>query len=253
MSVGWIGLVGVGIGMVAGTLGSGGSIFTLLLLIHLAGLGPTTAITTSMVIVAGTSAIAIVPYARAGAVMWEGGLRLAAVSVVGAYVGGRLSTKVPPDVLMAIFAATVFVAAAMMLLSPAPLFSMRSRTSLHGPIVSAIALLVGTLTGAVGLGGGFAIVPLLVSVGGTSVRSAVGTALFVRGLNTLAGLAGHYPQLVIHWPLTVYVGVATSVGSVIGAQLHARLRVKTVQHAFAVITMVIAAAVILDPGVRRGR
>lgn len=253
MTVGLIGILSACIGLTAGLLGSGGSIFTLLLLIHLAGLDLASAITTSMAIVAGSSGVALVPYARARAVLWRDGFNFGAVSMIGAYLGGRISTRIPSNVLMAIFAATVIAASATMLRKPSLHAENRPRPGPLSPVVTLVGLLIGSLTGMVGLGGGFAVVPLLVCFVGVPIRSAVGTALFVRTLNTLAGLAGHSPQLAVHWPLAVYVGLASSVGSLVGARVHGRLDMTTLRRAFAVLTLVVGAAVLASAFVREAR
>jgi uncharacterized membrane protein YfcA len=118
------------------------------------------------------------------------------------------------------------------------------RRRLRDMVVLAVAgLLVGSLTGLVGLGGGFAVTPLLVVFAGAPVRSAVGTSILVIAMNTMAGLAGHFPHLPVDWPVAAYLGVAESVGSLVGARIAGYVSAGTLRRAFAGIML--AAAVFM--------
>jgi len=96
----------------------------------------------------------------------------------------------------------------------------------------------------VGLGGGFAVLPLLVLPAGTPLTSAVGTTIFVVAMNTLAGLAGHLPRAAIEWRLAASLGVAASAGSLLGARLARRIDPKLLRRAFALATIATALAML---------
>ncbi|MDB4937989.1 MAG: hypothetical protein JWP87_4961 [Labilithrix sp.] len=239
-----IAALGTCIGIAAGLLGAGASIFTVLLFIHVVGLDLTTAVITSLAVVAVMCVVGLIPYARAGAVMWKAGVGFSLASMTGAYLGGRISGLIPTKALMAIFVLAMIAAAAAMLLKrplPANVETRPSRQ--HVPAVAVGGLLLGTLTGTVGLGGGFAVVPLLVILVHTPMRLAVGTSLLVIEMNTLAGLAGHLPHLAaIDWRLASCVAIAASVGSLAGAKVGKRMNAGTLRRAFGILMLVGAIA-----------
>ena len=83
--------------------------------------------------------------------------------------------------------------------------------------------LVGLVTGLVGAGGGFVIVPVLTLLAGLSMADAVGTSLFVIAVQSTAGLAGHLHSVHLNWPLTLAVTAAAIAGSLLGARLVGRV------------------------------
>jgi uncharacterized membrane protein YfcA len=236
--------LGACIGVATGLLGAGGSILTVLLLVHASGLDIQSAVTTSLVVVAGMSVVAFVPYARAGAVVWRAALSFGFASMAGAALGGHLSTLLPSGVLLVIFLMAMMVAAAAMLWERPPPPSGETGTHEHPlAVMAGSGFLLGILTGTVGLGGGFAVVPLLVVFARAPVRSAVGTSILIIAMNTLAGLAGHLPHLSVHWGLAAYLGVAEILGGLLGVHFIERVSVKVLRRGFA--GLMLAAAVFL--------
>lgn len=245
MTICFIAALSTCIGIAAGLFGVGTSVFTVLLLMHVAGLSIGSAVTTSLVVVGATSAVALVPYSRAGAVMWRAGAAFAVASMIGAFVGGRASAWMPTRALLAVFATAMVVAAVAMLWTPRPRSSREERRSNPSALaVAAAGLPIGGVTGLVGLGGGFAVLPLLVLFTSTPVRSAVGTTLLVVALNTLAGLAGHFPHPAVAWRLALCVGAAASAGSLLGARLGKRFDTRLLRRAVAGVMFAAAFAVL---------
>ncbi len=113
--------LGACIGAVAGLVGAGPSILTVLLLQHATGLGLAGAIATSLAVVALMSLVALVPYVLARAVLWRVAIGFGLASMAGAYVAGRLSTLIPAPVLLVIFLLAMGVAAVAILWPQAPL------------------------------------------------------------------------------------------------------------------------------------
>lgn len=213
------------VGVSLGALGGGGSVLTVPILVYLAGQDTKEAIATSLLVVGVTSLAALVPHARAHRVRLRTGLLLGAFSMAGAYGGGRLAEYVPGTVLLVAFALMMLATAVAML-----------RTSLRGqdrarpvrgdlPVghVAAAGLGVGAVTGLVGSGGGFLVVPALAVLGGMPMGVAVGTSLLVIALNSFAGLAGHVSGVTIDWPLALTVTAAAVAGSVVGGRLAVRV------------------------------
>jgi uncharacterized membrane protein YfcA len=234
------------IGIAAGLLGAGTSILTVLLLVHVCGLPIGSAIATSLVVVAAMSVVALVPYSRARAVMWKAGAAFSVASMIGAFVGGRVSAWLPAKALLAIFATTMVGAAIAMLWCPRPPSEECGRSSKRSVLaVAAAGLPLGGLTGMVGLGGGFAVLPLLVLCTSTPLSSAVGTTLFVVVMNTLAGLAGHFPHAAVHWRLAAGLSVVGSAGSLVGARLARRIDARVLRRAFATVMLATAFALLV--------
>lgn len=250
MAAYWIAAIGAAIGVLAGIVGAGPSLLTVLLLQHAGGLQLRSAVVTALVVVAQMSIIALIPYARSGAILWRAAADFGLASMTGAFLGGRISTLIPASILLAIFLLAMVVAALAMLWERPPPPQGEPRKHTRDLVVLAVAgLLVGGLTGLVGLGGGFAVVPLLVLFAGAPVRSAVGTSILVIAMNTLAGLAGHFPHLPVDWEVAAYLGIAESAGSLVGARISRRVSAGSLRRAFAGVML--AAAVFMLGGVLR--
>ncbi|SEE04705.1 sulfite exporter TauE/SafE family protein [Streptomyces sp. TLI_105] len=222
------------VGLSLGVLGGGGSILTVPILVYLAGQDTKEAIATSLFVVGVTSLAALLPHARARRVHWRTGLLFGGFSMVGAYGGGRLAEHVPGTVLLLVFALMMPVTAVAMLRKPRRGREKARRTP-AGPPPKHIAvkgLAVGAVTGLVGSGGGFLVVPALAVLGGLSMGVAVGTSLLVIGMNSFAGLAGHLSGGPLDWGLALTVSAAAVVGSLAGGRLAGRIPQDALRTAF---------------------
>ncbi len=221
----------VAIGLLLGLLGGGGSILTVPVLIYLAGQDPPSAIAASLFVVAVTSAVALIPHARAGRVRWRTGLVFGAAGLAGAYAGGRLAAHVPATMLLAGFGMLLAAAAIVMIRScRRPLRANPHRG--RQPVLIALGVTVGLITGMVGAGGGFVIVPVLVLLVGLPMATAVGTSLLVITVQAGAGLAGHLQHATINWPLAVAVTALAMAGSLAGARLAGRIPAQLLRTGF---------------------
>jgi uncharacterized membrane protein YfcA len=238
-------IAAVGIGLLLGLLGGGGSILTLPVLIYLAGQQPQAAIAASLFVVAVTSAIALIPHARAGRVQWRTGLVFGTAGLAGAYAGGRLAAYVPSTLLLAGFALLIAAAAVTMIRS--------CRRPLRGtsgtgrlPVLFGLGAIVGLITGMVGAGGGFVIVPVLVLLAGLGMTSAVGTSLLVIVMQSSAGLVGHLQHAHIDWPLTLAVTAVAITGSIAGARLATRVPAQLLRIGFGWFLIAMATLVLVE-------
>ncbi|MER5361123.1 sulfite exporter TauE/SafE family protein [Streptomyces sp. NPDC002785] len=221
------------VGISLGVLGGGGSILTVPLLVYLAGQGTKEAIATSLFVVGVTSAAALIPHARARRVQWRTGLAFGLVSMVGAYGGGRLAEYIPGTVLLIAFALMMLATAAAMLRKPRKAAAPKGvRRELPLKHIVAEGLVVGAVTGLVGSGGGFLVVPALVLLGGLPMSVAVGTSLLVIAMKSFAGLAGHLSGVQIDWGLALAVTAVAVVGSLIGGRFAGRIPQDTLRKAF---------------------
>lgn len=230
------------IGLSLGLLGGGGSILTVPILVYAAGLDPKDGIATSLLVVGATSLCAMLFHARRGRVAWRVGFLFGVASMVGAYGGGRLAHVLPAKLLLAGFTLMMFVTALAMMRrrgGGAP----REATALHGAAfarVVAIGVAIGLLTGIIGAGGGFVIVPALVLLSGLPMRTAVGTSLLVIAMNSFAGFAGTLSHATIHWSLALAVTAASVVGSLLGAALAGRVKPESLRSGFAWFVLAMA-------------
>lgn len=212
------------VGLALGLLGGGGSILTLPILQYVVGLEAHEAIAASLFVVGMTSLAAIIPHARAGRVHVKVGLVFGAASMVGAYSAGRFAKLIPPGILLVLFAIMMVVTAIMMLRPKrgdaveAALGDIRF-TPKQLVKIALEGLVVGAITGLVGAGGGFLVVPALVILGGLPMRTAVGTSLMVIAMKSFAGFAGHASALHLDWPLMLGITAAALFGSIFGARL----------------------------------
>jgi hypothetical protein len=226
------------IGLALGTLGGGGSVLAVPLLIYVVGLSDKTAIATSLLVVGATSAVAALGHAHAGNVRWRGALIFTPSAMLGAYVGGRLSQLVPGWLLIGLFSGMMLATA----------WSMwRGRSEHDGtdatkpkPIAYVVALgfLVGVVTGLVGAGGGFLVVPALALLVGMPTRAAIGTSLVVITANSTAALLGYLGHVAIDYRFATLIALAASMGALVGSKLAARIAAKSLRRSFAVLVLV---------------
>ncbi|MCK6522179.1 sulfite exporter TauE/SafE family protein [Myxococcota bacterium] len=230
------------IGVSLGLLGGGGSILTTPILIYALGVEPKEAIATSLLVVAITSVAGAVQHFRQGNVELKIGLIFGAAGMAGAALGGYAADWVPTKVLLVLFAM-------MMLATAFAMFKGRSGSEEERPPqawwrVIADGLVVGVVTGLVGAGGGFLVVPALNLLGGLPMRKAVGTSLLVIALKGFAGYAGHSAHIDIDLGLAALVSGSAVVGSVLGGRLTSLLAPTTLRRGFAVFVLVMAVFVL---------
>ena len=253
-------LAGVLIGLSLGALGGGGSILAVPVLVYLLGEGPTEATTGSLVVVGVTSLLGAVTAARAGKVLVARGVLFGVVAIGGAFVGAKLSLEVSPDVLIASFAALMlFVGAVMVwrLRHGKRTDEDRDLSDLHKPIISfsptftchcplalkvlVTATAVGMLTGFLGVGGGFLVVPALLLALSLPMHYAAGTSLVVISITSAAALVvrvGEGPQP--DWTSVLLLTVVSATFAVIGANVANRIGARSLQIAFTGLVLVVA-------------
>jgi uncharacterized membrane protein YfcA len=231
--------IGVVLGLLLGVLGGGGSILTVPALVYAAGVAPKSAIAMSLAIVGVTSAVGAVRQWRAGAVAVRPVLGFGAATMVGAFAGGRVSVWVPAEVQLLLLAVVMLGSATAMLRGP-----VTDRADGAGRassvVLAATGLGVGALTGIVGIGGGFVIVPALVVLAGLSMQTAIGTSLAVIAANSAAGFAGVVRGVAIDWVGTAVATGAAVVAVLVGAQLGRRLSAGQLRKAFGSFLVLVA-------------
>lgn len=233
-------LIGISLGM----LGGGGSILTLPILTYVAGMETKAAIAASLFVVAATSATGVITHARAGRVRWRTGLVFGAAGMVGAFAGGRIAAYLPARVLMVAFAIMMVATALAMLRGrrERPLAPSRE-LPIAKMIVEGVA--VGIVTGIVGAGGGFLVVPALVLLGGLGMEAAIGTSLLVISMKSFAGFYGHLGHVRdLDWGTTLGVTAIAVIGSFAGGTLAGRLPPQILRKGFGAFVLIMAGLVL---------
>lgn len=230
-------VLGVGVGLSLGMLGAGGSILTLPILVYVLHLDEHAAITSSLVVVGVTSLVAMIPHARAGHVDLRVGLSFASAGAVGAFGGGLVAGLLPPRPLLYGFLTVMAAAGLAMLLGRRVEAPPRPASLPHVLLAGAGT---GAMTGLVGAGGGFVVVPALTLFGGLDLRKAVGTSLLVISLNTLAGFLGHAAHATLEWRATLAVTGSAVVGSLVGEAFSQRVPQQALRKGFGAFVLVMA-------------
>ena len=234
-------LVGISLGL----LGGGGSILTVPLLAYVAGMDAKPAIATSLLVVGVTSAIGAITHARAGRVRWRVAALFGAAAMAGAYAGGLLARFIPGTALLIAFAAIMIAAGIAMLRG-------RKDTAADGeqplPLVKTtlLGVTVGVISGLVGAGGGFLLVPALALLAGLPMPAAVGTSLVVISMQSFAGFAGHLATEHIDWRLAGLVTAAAVLGALIGGRLIAFVDPNTLRKLFGWFVLLMASVMLAE-------
>ncbi len=232
------------VGFVLGLLGGGGSILAVPMLVYLVGVDPKEAIATSLFVVGATAAMAAFQHARAGNVAWRTGILFGAFAMVGAFGGGMLAEYIPGAVLLTAFGGLMLVTAVAMLRSSGPPEAADADKPLPIVKIALEGIVVGGITGLVGAGGGFLVVPALVLLGGLPMRRAIGTSLVVITMNSAAGFAGYASHVAVDYPMAIGFTALALIGSVIGAWTTAKVDAARLRSAFAVFVLLMGGAVL---------
>ena len=230
------------IGLALGVLGGGGSIITVPVLVYAAGQTPQDAIPMSLAIVGAVSAIGTLHKARSGLVHWPAVGAFGIAGMVGAALGAQGTRLVPPNVLLLLFAILMVVVAVKMWRRSERVVEQKTECKPLRCLTAGFG--VGVLTGFLGVGGGFLLVPALAHFALLSTPMAVGTSLAIIALNSLGGLLGHWQTAGAHWQLTSLFLLAAVVGMLVGLPLAKRISVRALDRAFAVFIAAIGLFVI---------
>ena len=235
------------VGLSMGLLGGGGSILTVPIFVYVLGFEAKQSIAMSLAVVGATGLVGAVRHGQIGNLNLRVALIFGPVAMVGTYVGARLSVFFSGTAQLALFAVVMLAAAVLMLRDPKVQGGSRESVMAHPvallTLVVVEGLVVGVVTGLVGVGGGFLIVPALLVLG-LPMKEAVGTSLLVIALKSFAGFAGYLPQVEVDWEFIVSFTAIAIVGIWIGAHVVQFVSQKTLRRAFSVLLIVLAIAIL---------
>ena len=216
----WPGAIAIGISL--GLLGSGGSILTVPVLVYLVGQDEKVAIAGSLFIVGSIALAGSLQFVRAGFINWRTVAIFGIPGMAGTYLGAAIAAYVSGLTQLALFAVVMLLASYFMLRP------IRLTGAGHAPRafwkIAGDGLAVGVITGLVGVGGGFLIVPALVLLGGLSMHQAVATSLVIIALKSYSGFYKYLDvldqqELTLDWPVLGLVTVLGIAGSIVGSRL----------------------------------
>jgi len=224
------------IGISLGLLGSGGSILTVPVLIYFVGEPEKVAIAESLGIVASISLVGAIPYAIRKEVDWKSVIYFGIPGMAGTYGGAALSQFLSGTTQLMIFA-VVMILAAYLMIRDGKVVEKDEDFSAARWVMVVEGLVVGVLTGLVGVGGGFLIIPALVIIGGLSMRVAVGTSLFIIAAKSSMGFYKYLDvlkseSLNVNWELLAIFTVVGIFGSFVGGKLSRKIPQHSLKKGF---------------------
>jgi hypothetical protein len=251
MWLAWIGALAIGLSL--GLLGSGGSIITVPVLVYLVGQPEKIAIAGSLGVVGAIALVGALQNAARGRVDWRSVAWFGLPGMVGTYAGAWLSGYVHGAVQLTVFALVMLAAAVMMFRRARYEPAAGSRRPLAKVVADGLA--VGALTGFVGVGGGFLILPALVLLGGLGMHIAIGTSLAIIALNAFTGFAKHLQLLSLQgvsldWKVLGTIALIGAAGSVAGSHFAARIPQAALRRVFAVFLVAMALFILYESGPR---
>lgn len=241
------------IGLVMGILGGGGSILAVPILAYIFLLDEKTATAYSLFIVGATGVVGGAKQAYHKMVNWNSVFTFGLPAVLGITLMRAFVIPILPDNLfhiqdfvvtrrMGMFGlfALLMLLAAYSMLTDKKEFQPSNKSQFH-PLIISEGLFIGGLTGLVGAGGGFLIVPALMVINGLDMKTASATSLVIIAINSLTGFfLGDAFHLTIDWIFLGGFVVISMVGILIGTLINEYLPVKILKKSFAIFIIIMA-------------
>nr|WP_026821075.1 sulfite exporter TauE/SafE family protein [Arthrobacter castelli] len=242
---------GLVVGLLLGLVGGGGSILAVPALVYGVGMPMAGAVPSSLVVVGASSAVGVLPRIRRS-VDWQLALIIGVTGALAAFAGAAVNRLLEQRTLLLIFA-VIMVAAGIRMFLPVKAGQAADRCHPDDivqwgrflPKSIATGVVVGFLTGMLGVGGGFLIVPALTLVLGVSMSVAVGTSLVIIVINSIGGVIAHAGDFTVDWSLTILFAIAAMAASLVGSRIGRSLPDKVLKRGFATLIMVVAIFVTL--------
>lgn len=247
------------VGLVLGLIGGGGSILTVPVLVYLLGLNPVIATAYSLFVVGITSLIGAYKNLRKNLVDIKTAIIFSIPAFIAVYATRRWIVPSIPEEVFSIgtFIVTknifimVFFALIMLLASISMIFSKRNTEATstdtityNYPMIAIEGLIVGILTGIVGAGGGFLIIPALVLLAKLPMKKAVGTSLLIVAVKSLIGFLGDLQTLEIDWKFLLLFTSISILGILLGVYLTKFISGKGLKKGFGWFTLIMAIYII---------
>lgn len=243
------------IGLSLGLIGGGGSVLAVPILVYVMGIEPKPAIAMTLVIVGVVSLVGLIPHGQQGNINLKKAFMFGSATMLGAFVGAKIASLpfITGAIQMTLFAVMMLLAAVFMIKKSSKTQG-ETDLDLYIPPVCKYCWLwmlteglgIGILTGLVGVGGGFAIVPALVLLGQTPIKEAIGTSLVIIAMNSLAGFLGYFGQVELNWLLMLSFTFVASLGIISGAYLSKFVSGNKLQKGFGYFLIAVSAFVLFQ-------
>ena len=252
------------IGLILGLIGGGGSVLGFFVLVYLMGFKADDATTYSLFIVGFTSLIGAIAYLRKGEVSVESILQFAIASMVTVFCVRKFIMPNIPELfhvfnfqiskhflIMILFSILIVISSISMIKKRKANRTNQikwdefAKSPMGLPTVILLGILVGFITGFIGAGGGFIIVPVLIFFLRLNFKKAIGTSLCIIAINSLVGFAGNIGHQEINWILLLSISFACVLGIIIGSFLSDKVSSTKLKPAFGWFTLCVGLFVII--------
>ena len=252
------------IGLILGLIGGGGSILGVPVLVYIMSCEAEQATAYSLFIVGLTSLIGALAYLRKGEISGEALIQFAIASLITVFCMRRFIIPAIPSeftllgihtskhtLIMLTFSLLIVSSAVSMIkkrksnrIAQAK-WDEFARTPLGLPFIIVLGVLVGIITGFVGAGGGFIIVPVLIFFVRLNFKKAIGTSLCIIALNSLIGFTGNIGTMEIDWTFLLSISAVAIAGILIGSQVAGKISAQKLKPAFGWFTLLVGIFVLL--------
>jgi uncharacterized membrane protein YfcA len=238
-------ILGIATGSLLGLLGGGGSVIAVPILIYLLGLEAKKAIGTSLIIVGMASMLGAWSHYRKQSVIVSTALIFGMTGAIGSLAGAKIGQLIPDTLQLALFAMVMALVAFLMLKRDKPTETTAGNDA-HTPlpVVLVTGLGAGILTGLIGVGGGFVIVPALTILLRIPMRKAIGTSLLVIGINSMVGAISYASRLGLHYTALPFA-VGTLAATPIAGHFSHYLPQEKLKSSFAILLLILSAWMLL--------
>jgi uncharacterized membrane protein YfcA len=257
-----LGYIGAALmGLTLGLIGGGGSILTVPILVYLFGVETSLSTAYSLFIVGLTSLIGSFSHMKLGNVHWRTAIVFGIPSIISVYLTRHFIVPAIPDPIFSIdaftltkgmgilmfFAIIMVMASYTMIRKPKKAAEGSGEVAFNYPMILLEGLVVGMVTGLVGAGGGFLIIPALVLLAKLPMKQAVGTSLIIIASKSLLGFLGDLrPEVNIDWTFLMIFSSIAIVGILVGAMLSKKISGDKLKPAFGWFVLLMGVYIIID-------
>ncbi len=241
----------IAIGLSLGLIGGGGSVLAVPIFIYVMGIGTKEAIAMSLIIVGTVSLIGVIPHWRKGNINFKTAFIFTPSAMLGSFLGAKITglSFITDNLQLICFAIIAILASSLMILKgrrkkcDRNKIKTSNRYNYRAIIIPGLG--VGILTGFVGVGGGFLIVPALVLLANLPIKEAIGTSLLIIAFNSASGFLGYLDRVNLNWYLMVSLTFAASFGTILGAYLNKFIDCKQLEKGFGYFVLAVAVFVLI--------